>query len=116
MAYPDPAVTYGDSDVAAWLPNWRKLSWAPPDADDPPEILGYVTGPCPRCGHTISEAVYTHVIAGINPTDEADELHSVGVICDCIDDHKAPTGKSGCGAGFELTADDIRSLTGFPTA
>ena len=115
MSYPDPTVQYGDADAETWLRNWRQLKWERRDPDDPPSIVGYVTGPCPRCGHTISEGVFIHVIAGINPVGEADELPSVGVICDCDHDHKAPTGKSGCGAGFELTAAEIRSLQGFST-
>lgn len=114
MAYPNPKVEYGESDGDAWIPNWRQMDWAEPGADDPPEILGYVAGPCPRCGHTISEGVYSRIIAGMNPVTESQRLPSVGIICDCIYDHKAPTGKSGCGAGFELTADDIRSFPSFP--
>jgi len=114
--YPDPKAPYSTFPDMAWLDQaTSQLKWEPPRQAGTDDSVGEVTGGCPRCGHTISMNVKS-TIAGIAPLTVAQRLPrgGVAVICNCLESHTPPAGKSGCGAGFKLNVDEITRLPGFP--
>ena len=116
MSYPNARVRYSTTPDAAWLGNTKTLKWLPREDRDPRDVVGHIGGGCPRCGHAIGTTVRGIIIAGVTeiPVSARIPKGGVGMICQCGDTHKPPAGKTGCGAGFDLSVEDIKALSGFP--
>ena len=116
MTYPNADVKYSTKADPEWITKATvDLKWEPPLEVDSDDVVGYITGRCPRCGHLISTSIRS-TIAGITVPSTADRVprEGAGMICDCGEDHDAPDKKSGCGAAFQLSSAEIKALKNFP--
>lgn len=118
MAYPDHDAPYSTDADEAWLKTaTAHLKWEAPSQGEGDDVVGHITGACPRCGHSISTTI-SGVMVGVVDLSVADQIPQDGVamICDCgaVVEHKTPEGERGCGAGFQLSAAEVVGLDNFP--
>ena len=89
--WPDEAATWRTTDEPEWRRRVYALGWRERTNDQGRVVEYLLSGPCPRCGHTMS------VSAGIAGVLHGQPMETVRCNCTSATHDGRPDGRSGCG-------------------